>query len=258
MIEVRNLWKSFGSQPVLRGTSLQIENGEAVAIIGPSGGGKSVLLKHLIALLQADQGQVIIEGQNLCELNERQLLRVRRKFGMLFQMAALFDSLTVYENVSFVLRRERRHTEAETRRLVAEALEMVELPGIEEKKPAELSGGMRKRVGLARAIVYRPEIVLYDEPTTGLDPIAGARIDSLIRRVWEQLHVTSIAVTHDMPSARRISDRILMLHGGVIHADGRTGDILTSTDPIIYHFVNGIPTARPAATAAPPPNSPEF
>lgn len=258
MIEVRNLWKSFGSQPVLRGTSLQIEKGEAVVIIGRSGGGKSVLLKHLIALLQADRGQVIIEGQNLCELNERQLLRVRRKFGMLFQMAALFDSLTVYENVSFVLRRERKHTETEMRRLVAEALEMVELPGIEQKKPAELSGGMRKRVGLARAIVYRPEIVLYDEPTTGLDPIAGARIDSLIRRVWEQLHVTSIAVTHDMPSARRISDRILMLHDGVIYADGKTGDILTSTDPIICNFVNGIPTARPAATTALAPNSPEF
>lgn len=258
MIEVRNLWKAFGSQPVLRGTSLCIEKGEAVVIIGRSGGGKSVLLKHLIALLQADKGQVIIEGQNLCELNERQLLRVRRKFGMLFQMAALFDSLTVYENVSFVLRRERKHTEAEMRRLVAEALEMVELPGIEQKKPAELSGGMRKRVGLARAIVYRPEIVLYDEPTTGLDPIAGARIDSLIRRVWEHLHVTSIAVTHDMPSARRISDRILMLHEGVIYADGKTGDILTATDPIIHNFVNGIPTVRPSATAAAAPNISEF
>jgi phospholipid/cholesterol/gamma-HCH transport system ATP-binding protein len=258
MIEVRNLWKAFGSQPVLRGTSLRIEKGEAVVIIGRSGGGKSVLLKHLIALLQADKGQVIIEGQNLCELNERQLLRVRRKFGMLFQMAALFDSLTVYENVSFVLRRERKHTEAEMRRLVAEALEMVELPGIEQKKPAELSGGMRKRVGLARAIVYRPEIVLYDEPTTGLDPIAGARIDSLIRRVWEHLHVTSIAVTHDMPSARRISDRILMLHEGVIYANGKTGDILSATDPIIHNFVNGIPTARPPASAAAAPNISEF
>ncbi len=247
MIEVRDLWKAFGPQPVLRGTSLRIERGEAVVIIGRSGGGKSVLLKHLIALLQPDRGEVIIEGQNLCHLNERELLGVRRKFGMLFQMAALFDSLTVYENVSFVLRRQRKHTDGEMRRLVAEALEMVELPGIENKKPAELSGGMKKRVGLARAIVYRPEIVLYDEPTTGLDPIAGARIDSLIRRVWEQLHVTSIAVTHDMPSARRISDRILMLHDGVIYADGRTPEILGATDPIIHNFVNGIPTVRPQA-----------
>ena len=240
MIEVRDLWKSFGPQPVLQGTSLRIEKGEAVVIIGRSGGGKSVLLKHLIALLQPDRGQVLVEGQDLCGLDERELLKVRRKFGMLFQMAALFDSLTVYENVSFVLQRERRHTEAQMRKLVAEALEMVELRGIEEKKPAELSGGMRKRVGLARAIIYRPEILLYDEPTTGLDPVAAARIDQLIHRVWEQLHVTSIAVTHDMASARRISKRILMLHEGVIHADGPSAGILSSTDPIVHNFVNGI------------------
>lgn len=240
MIEVRDLWKSFGPEPVLRGTCLRIEKGEAVVIIGRSGGGKSVLLKHLIALLQPDRGQVLVEGQDLCRLDERQLLQVRRKFGMLFQMAALFDSLTVYENVSFVLQRERRHTEAQMRMLVAEALEMVELRGIEEKKPAELSGGMRKRVGLARAIIYRPEILLYDEPTTGLDPVAGARIDQLIHRVWEQLHVTSIAVTHDMASARRISKRILMLHEGVIYADGPSADILSSTDPVVHNFVNGI------------------
>lgn len=240
MIEVRDLWKSFGPEPVLRGTCLRIEKGEAVVIIGRSGGGKSVLLKQLIALLQPDRGQVLVEGQDLCRLDERQLLQVRRKFGMLFQMAALFDSLTVYENVSFVLQRERRHTEAQMRKLVAEALEMVELRGIEEKKPAELSGGMRKRVGLARAIIYRPEILLYDEPTTGLDPVAGARIDQLIHRVWEQLHVTSIAVTHDMASARRISKRILMLHEGVIYADGPSADILSSTDPVVHNFVNGI------------------
>jgi len=240
MIEVRDLWKSFGPQPVLRGTCLRIEKGEAVVIIGRSGGGKSVLLKHLIALLQPDRGQVLVDGQDLCRLDERQLLQVRRKFGMLFQMAALFDSLTVYENVSFVLQRERRHSEAQMRKLVAEALEMVELRGIEEKKPAELSGGMRKRVGLARAIIYRPEILLYDEPTTGLDPVAGARIDQLIHRVWEQLHVTSIAVTHDMASARRISKRILMLHEGGIYADGPSADILSSTDPVVHNFVNGI------------------
>ncbi len=240
MIEVRDLWKGFGPQPVLRGTCLRIEKGEAVVIIGRSGGGKSVLLKHLIALLQPDRGQVLVEGQDLCCLDERQLLQVRRKFGMLFQMAALFDSLTVYENVSFVLQRERRHTEAQMRKLVAEALEMVELRGIEGKKPGELSGGMRKRVGLARAIIYRPEILLYDEPTTGLDPVAGARIDQLIHRVWEQLHVTSIAVTHDMASARRISKRILMLNEGVIYADGPSADILSSTDPVVHNFVNGI------------------
>ena len=247
MIEVADVWKSFGKSTVLRGTSFTVDRGEAVVIIGRSGGGKSVLLKHLVALLQPDRGRVSVDGTNLCSLSERDLLPVRRKFGMLFQGAALFDSLSVFENVGFVLIRERRHTPGEVRRLVAEALDMVELPGTEEKTPSELSGGMRKRVGLARAIVYRPEILLYDEPTTGLDPIAGARIDAVIRRVWSQLGVTSIAVTHDMASARRISDRILMLHEGVIHADGPTPHILGSHDPVVYNFVNGIATA-PAPT----------
>ncbi len=244
MIEVRDVHKSFGPQPVLRGTTLRIEKGEAVVIIGRSGGGKSILLKHLIGLLRPDSGNVLVDGQDLARMGERELLSVRRHFGMLFQAAALFDSFDVYENVSFVLRREGKHTAAEMRRLVAEALEMVELPGIEHKKPAELSGGMRKRVGLARAIVYRPRILLYDEPTTGLDPIAGDRIDRLIRRVWEQLNVTSIAVTHDMKSARTISNRILMLHEGRIHADDTTERIFQSTDPILYNFVNGIGESR--------------
>lgn len=241
MIDVRDIHKSFGSQAVLKGTSLRIEKGEAVVIIGRSGGGKSILLKHLIGLLIPDRGEVLIEGESLGAMDERQLLRVRRKFGMLFQMAALFDSLDVYENVSFVLRREGRHTEGELRRLVAEALAMVELSGTESKKPAELSGGMRKRVGLARAIVYRPQILLYDEPTTGLDPIASSRIDMLIRRIWDQLRITSIAVTHDMKSASNISNRMLMLHEGRIYADGPTASILQSADPIIHSFVNGIP-----------------
>jgi phospholipid/cholesterol/gamma-HCH transport system ATP-binding protein len=240
MIEVRLLHKQLGNQKVLRGASLLIETGEAVVIIGRSGGGKSVLLKHLIGLMSPDSGQVLVDGRDLACLDERSLLQVRRKFGMLFQTAALFDSLTVFENVSFVLRRERKHTGAEVRRLVAEALDMVELPGIEDKMPAELSGGMRKRVGLARAIVYRPEILLYDEPTTGLDPMAGARIDHLIRRVWEQLKVTSIAVTHDMKSAQTISNRILMLHEGTIYQSGPTSEILGSKDPLIHNFVNGI------------------
>ena len=216
MIEVRNVSKTFGTQQVLRGVSLDIQRGEAVVIIGRSGGGKSILLKHLIGLLQPDSGTVRVDGEDITAMDERNLLRVRRKYGMLFQMAALFDSLTVEENVGFVLRRQGLESEAEIRRRVAEALEMVELPGIGHKMPSELSGGMRKRVGLARAIVYRPEIVLYDEPTTGLDPIAADNIDRLIRRVWETLHVTSIAVTHDMKSARTISTRILMLPEGRI------------------------------------------
>ena len=240
MIEVRDVRKNFGAQEVLRGVSMRIETGEAVVIIGRSGGGKSILLKHLIGLLQPDSGSVLVDGADLAHMNERALLSVRRKFGMLFQGAALFDSQTVYENVSFVLRHEGKNTKAEIDRRVAEALEMVELPGIEKKMPAELSGGMRKRVGLARAIVYRPEILLYDEPTTGLDPVAGDRIDKLIRRVWETFHVTSLAVTHDMKSARTISNRILMLYEGRIYLDGPTDQVLSSTDPMVHNFVNGI------------------
>ncbi|MFM8878021.1 MAG: ABC transporter ATP-binding protein [Verrucomicrobiota bacterium] len=244
MIQVRDVTKNFGNQRVLRGVSLDIERGEAVVIIGRSGGGKSILLKHLIGLLQPDSGVVRVDGEDLAQMDERSLLRVRRKYGMLFQMAALFDSLTVDENVGFVLRRQGLESESEIRRRIGEALEMVELPGIGHKMPSELSGGMRKRVGLARAIVYRPEIVLYDEPTTGLDPIAADNIDRLIRRVWETLHVTSIAVTHDMKSARTISNRILMLHEGRIYSEGPTADILESTDPVIHRFVNGISTPQ--------------
>jgi len=244
MIEVRDVTKKFGNQKVLQGVSLDIRRGEAVVIIGRSGGGKSILLKHLIGLLQPDSGTIRVDGEDITTMNERSLLRVRRKYGMLFQMAALFDSLTVEENVGFVLRRQGVESDAEIRRRVAEALEMVELPGIGHKMPSELSGGMRKRVGLARAIVYRPEIVLYDEPTTGLDPIAADNIDRLIRRVWETLHVTSIAVTHDMKSARTISNRILMLHEGRISSEGPSAEILESTDPVIHRFVNGISTPR--------------
>ncbi len=246
MIEVRDLHKTLGTQRVLCGTTFSIEEGEAVVIIGRSGGGKSVLLKHLIGLMTPDSGKVLVNGEDLACLNERSLLRVRRQFGMLFQTAALFDSLSVFDNVSFLLRRERRQTDGEIRRLVSEALDMVELAGIEQKMPGELSGGMRKRVGLARAIIHRPAVVLYDEPTTGLDPIAAARIDQLIRRVWGHLKVTSIAVTHDMKSARTISDRILMLHEGEIYASGPTADILSSSDPVLNHFVNGIAEPRTA------------
>jgi phospholipid/cholesterol/gamma-HCH transport system ATP-binding protein len=240
IIEVRHLKKSFDGHAVLSGVDFSINKGEAVVIIGASGGGKSVLLKHLIALMQPDFGQVLIEGQDIAHMNERALLSVRRKFGMLFQSAALFDSMTVEENVGFMLRREGTHTEKEIEQAVAEVLNIVELNGTQRKKPAELSGGMRKRVGLARAVIYKPEIVLYDEPTTGLDPIVSDSIDQLITRVVKQLKVTSIAVTHDMRSARRISDRILMLHKGKIYADMPTEELFKSQDPIIYRFVNGI------------------
>jgi phospholipid/cholesterol/gamma-HCH transport system ATP-binding protein len=243
MIEVKGLKKSFGDHAVLEGVSFRVETGESVAIIGRSGGGKSVLLKQVIGLLCPDEGEVLIDGENICGLNERELLRVRRKFGMLFQGAALFDSMTVAENVGFPLRREGR-PETEIKRKVTEALEMVELPGIEDKKPSELSGGMRKRVGLARAIIYEPQIVLYDEPTTGLDPVVSDSIDQLIMQVRDRLKVTTVVVTHDMRTARRIGQRILMLHNKKIYVAGTPDEIFSSTDPVVHRFINGIAVPR--------------
>lgn len=240
MIEVRELKKNYGAQTILDGVSFRIEKGESVVIIGRSGGGKSVLLKHLIGLLQPDAGEVLIAGENITRLSERELIRVRHQFGMLFQGAALFDSMTVAENVGFALQRERKWTAVEIACRVTEALEMVDLRGVEQKKPSELSGGMRKRVGLARAIVYQPEIVLYDEPTTGLDPIVSDSIDQLIIRVRDRLRVTSVVVTHDMRSARRVGQRILMLHNKRIYATGTAEDIFASPDPVVKQFIDGV------------------
>jgi len=240
MIEVRNLKKTLGQNLVLDGVDFQIATGESVAIIGRSGCGKSVLLKHIIGLLQPDSGAVLIDGEDISRMNERQLLRVRRKFGMVFQGAALFDSMTVEDNVAFALRREKKLTEAEIDKKVAAALDVVELPGTEKKKPAELSGGMRKRVGLARAIIYEPQIVLYDEPTTGLDPVVSDSIDQLMMRVRDQLHVTTVVVTHDMRTARRVGQRIMMLHEKRIYARGTPEEIFSSPDPVVHRFVNGI------------------
>jgi len=240
MIEVRDLKKSYGSNLVLDGVSFGIEKGESVVIIGRSGGGKSVLLKHLIGLLRPESGQVLIAGEDISRMNERELIRVRQRFGMLFQGAALFDSMTVAENVAFAFRHERSLTPAAVTLKVAEALEMVDLPGTENKKPSELSGGMKKRVGLARAIVYQPEIVLYDEPTTGLDPIVSDSIDQLILRVRDRLRVTTVVVTHDMRSARRLGQRILMLHNKRIYANGTPDEIFTSADPVVKQFIDGV------------------
>ena len=186
----------------------------------------------------------MIDGENLCGLNERELIRVRNKFGMVFQGAALFDSMTVGENVAFPLRRARSCTEAQIEKKVAAALEMVELSGTEDKSPAELSGGMRKRVGLARAIIYEPEIVLYDEPTTGLDPVVSDSIDKLIMRVRDELKVTTIVVTHDMRSASRVGQRVLMLHDKKIYVTGTPEEIFSSKDPIVERFVKGISTNK--------------
>ena len=240
MIEARDLNKSFGSNPVLQGVNLSIEKGESVVIIGRSGGGKSILLKHLIGLLKPDAGQVLIEGENIVPMNERQLLRVRHKFGMLFQGAALFDSLNVAENVAFAFRSDRSLPAEQVARKVAEVLELVDLPGTQQKKPSELSGGMRKRVGLARAIIYQPQIVLYDEPTTGLDPVVSDSIDQLILRVRDRLDVTTVVVTHDMRSARRLGQRIMMLHERRIYATGTPDEIFGSQDPIVRRFIDGV------------------
>jgi len=244
MIEVRDLKKSFGAHSILDGVTFRIEKGESVVIIGRSGGGKSVLLKHLIGLLSPDAGQVLIEGENIVPMNERELLHVRRKFGMLFQSAALFDSMTVAENVGFAFRRDRSLPKTEIRQKVAEMLEMVDLPGTEDKQPSELSGGMRKRVGLARAIIYHPQIILYDEPTTGLDPIASDSIDKLILRVRDRLDVTTVVVTHDMRSARRLGQRIMLLHKQRIYATGTPDQIFNSQDPVVRQFVEGVSDSK--------------
>jgi len=240
MIEIHDLKKGFGGHAVLDGVNFRIETGESVAIIGRSGSGKSVLLKHLIGLLQPDSGAVLIDGENIVAMDERQLLRVRRKFGMVFQGAALFDSLTVAENVAFGLRRLDHLSEAEIGRRVGEALEVVDLPGTENKKPAELSGGMRKRAGLARAIIYEPKIVLYDEPTTGLDPIVSDSIDQLIVRVRDRLKVTTVVVTHDMRTARRVGQRVMLLHDKKIYASGAPEEFFASQDPVVRQFVDGV------------------
>lgn len=240
MIEVSQLRKSFGTQEVLRGVNLSISRGESAVIIGGSGCGKSVLLRHIIGLIQPDSGDVRIEGESIVNLSERELIKVRRKFGMLFQSAALFDSLTVAENVGFLLDREEIMSREAIRKTVAEALELVDLGGTENKKPAELSGGMRKRVGLARAIIYKPEIIVYDEPTTGLDPVVSDSIDQLVIKMRDQLNCTTIVVTHDTRSMRRVGNHVMMLHHGLIHANGKPDEIFKSTDPIVHKFVNGI------------------
>ena len=244
MIEVRQLTKSFGAQRILDGVDLRINTGESAVIIGRSGGGKSVLLKHFIGLLQPDTGDVFVDNENITRMDERQLLRVRAKFGMVFQGAALFDSMTVAENVAFPLVRQKKFTAAEIGQRVAAALDVVDLPGTQKKKPAELSGGMRKRVGLARAIVYEPQILLYDEPTTGLDPIVSDSIDKLIIRVRDHLKVTSVVVTHDMRSAQRVGHQVFMLHEKKIYASGPPEKFFASADPIIRQFVDGVADAK--------------
>jgi len=224
---------------VLRGASLEIEKGESMVIIGCSGSGKSVLMKHIIGLIKPDKGTVLIDGIDIWKLSEKELNRLRRRFGMLFQYAALFDSLTVEENVGFALKHQRLKSKKEIKKRVEECLDMVGLPGVLDKKPNELSGGMKKRVGLARAIALQPEIVLYDEPTTGLDPIMADAINNLIIEMRERLEVTSLAITHDMVSAYKIADRIAMLYDGKIIEVGTPEEIRSSKNPVVGQFING-------------------
>lgn len=239
MIEVSRVRKSFGDQVVLRSVSFSVEAGESVAIIGRSGTGKSVLIKHLVGLLSPDEGAVRVEGQDLVGMSERQMLSVRQKFGMLFQGAALFDSMNVHENIAFPLRRSGVTDDAEINRRVEEVLGLVELPGVGGKMPSELSGGMQKRVGLARAIVHRPQIILYDEPTTGLDPVVADSIDQLMMRVRDQYSVTSIVITHDMRCARRMGQRIIYLREGQVYLDASAEEVFNSEDPQVSRFIRG-------------------
>ncbi len=238
MIEIKNLHKKFDSNPVLQGVDLQINQGETLAIIGPSGCGKSVLLKHIVGLLQPDKGCVCIEGKNIDDLNETELYEVRKLFGFLFQGAALFDSMTIEENISLPLVENNYYlSQPELDKIVSEKLKLVGLPGIQKKKPSELSGGMKKRVGLARALVTNPKYILYDEPTTGLDPIMSDSIDELIVHLNKEINVTSIVVTHDMFSVKNVADKVSMMHDGKIYFSGTYDEILNSNDSVIQNFV---------------------
>lgn len=239
MIEIINLCKAFGSHIVLDNANLDIKNSETMVIIGRSGTGKSVLLKHIIGIMKPDSGQVIIDGVDITRLNEKKLNEFRMKFGMLFQGAALFDSLTVGENVGFALYEHSNLSAVQIERRIAECLGHVGLSGIEDLKPAELSGGMRKRVGLARAIAVNPEIIMYDEPTTGVDPIMGDAVNDLIVTLHDKLKVTSLAVTHDMVSAYKIADRIAMLYEGKIIEVGAPDEIKNTKNPIVKQFITG-------------------
>ena len=239
MIKITNLHKSFGELLVLDGIDLEIEKGQSVVIIGQSGCGKSVLLKHVVALLRPDKGELLIEGVNVFELKHKELMECRKRIGVLFQSGALFDSMTVAENIGFCLKESIGLDAAAIADTVEEKLALVGLSDIGSKMPSEISGGMKKRVALARAIVAGPDILLYDEPTTGLDPISADKINELIVDVNKKLGVTSIAVTHDMASAYKIADRIVMLYDGKVICDGKPDQIKNTENPVVRQFING-------------------
>lgn len=237
-LRVEDLRKSFGGRAVLDGIDLSVSAGESLVIVGPSGTGKSVLLKHLIGLLRPDSGHVYVDGQDLWALDAVALNTLRRKFGMAFQEGALFDSMSVYDNVAFPLRRSGR-TPAQVRARVEECLELVQLPGVATRRPSELSGGMRRRVGFARAIAHEPEILLFDEPNTGLDPIMTDIIAEVILGIRKQLQPTIVTITHHLSSARKIGDRLALLFGGRILSEAGPEEFMSSTDPAVRQFVEG-------------------
>jgi phospholipid/cholesterol/gamma-HCH transport system ATP-binding protein len=239
MIEICGLSKAFGEKVVLENANLTIQRGETMVVIGRSGSGKSVLLKHVIGLIKPDAGTVTVEGVDVSRASGSQLDQVRLKFGMLFQGAALFDSMTVFENVAFPLQEHTGMSGAEIEQRVHECLELVGLSGVEDLEPAELSGGMRKRAGLARALAVKPEIILYDEPTTGLDPIMADVINDLIVALRDRLKVTSVVVTHDMRSAYKVADHIAMLYNGGIVEVGTPPQIKASQNPLVQQFIQG-------------------
>ena len=252
IIELQEVSKRFGRTQVLRSVDLKLARGQTTVIIGESGSGKSVLLKHMVGLLRPDRGKVYFEGQRVDQFHEKDWGPVRRHFGFLFQMGALFDSLTVAENVAFPLREHLKLSEREIHRIVTEKLALVGLDEIQSKWPSELSGGQRKRVALARAIVLEPDIVLYDEPTTGLDPIRADAINDLILKLKKELHVTSVVVTHDMTSAFKVADHILMLHDGNFIAAGTAEDFRNSKDPRVRSFVTGDANSQEGTLATGP------
>ncbi|OIP65830.1 MAG: ABC transporter ATP-binding protein [Nitrospirae bacterium CG_4_9_14_3_um_filter_53_35] len=239
MIKIVELSKSFGENHVLQGVDLEIKEGESMVVIGGSGSGKSVLIKHIIGILRPDTGRIYVAGEDIAQVSEHELNQVRKKFGMLFQAAALFDSLSVWENVGFGLKQHTRLSNKEIREKAREKLAMVGLYDVEDLRPSELSGGMQKRVGLARAIAMEPQILLYDEPTTGLDPINADMINNLIIDMREKLNVTSVAITHDMVSAYKIADRIAMLYRGKILQIGAPSEIQATENPYVRQFIAG-------------------
>lgn len=239
VIELRNIDKSFGGRQVLRDLSIEVEQGESLVIVGGSGTGKSVTLKHIIGLLRPDRGQVLIDGHDITTMKDVELNQFRRRFGMSFQEGALFDSMSVFENIAFPLRRHTKMTEAEIRARVEECLDDVHLHGVDKKRPSELSGGMRRRVGFARAISLKPEILLFDEPTTGLDPVISDVIADLIEEMDVKLGTTTVTITHDMKVAFKIADRVAMLYQGHIIEQGTPEKFQESTNPIVRQFIEG-------------------